>query len=96
MTFGKKWLFLLHNSLHSRLFEVATSGFSRERLVDDILKSPGDLNSILNLPSANKMLGIVNARGRKLGRSATSGLGKVGEVFGVKSDDAAKADTSRG
>ena len=72
------------------------SGLSRERLVDDILKSPGDLNSILNLSSANQMLGIANVRGRKLGRLATSGLGKVGEVFGAKSDDAAEAHTSRG
>jgi hypothetical protein len=68
----------------------------RERLVNDILKSLGDLNSILNLPSANKTLGITDVRGRKLGKSATSGLGKVGEVFRVKSDDGAIADTSRG
>ena len=93
--FCKKWLFLLYSSLHSRLFEVVTSGLSRARLVDDILKSPSDLNSICNLPSVNKMLSIANLRGRKLSRSATSGLGKVGEVFRVKSNDAAIADTSR-
>jgi hypothetical protein len=69
---------------------------SRERLVNDTLKNLGDLNCILNLPSANKTLGIADVGGRKLGRSATRGLEKVGKVFRAKSGDATIANTSRG
>ena len=94
MTFGEKWSFLLDYNLHAMLSEIAASCLRGEGLVGDVLKSLGDLGSILNLSRANKMLGIANIRGRKLGRSATSRLGKVWKVFVAKSDNAAIADTS--
>jgi len=94
MTFCKKRSFFLDNSLHSRLFKVTTSGLGRERLVDDIMKDSGNLDSILNLPRADKTLGITDISGRKLHRSTTSGLWKVREVFGAKSSDGAIAHTS--
>ena len=77
------------------LSEIATSCLRGEGLVGDVLKRFGDLDSILNLSRANKMLGIADIRGGKLGRSATSGLGKVREVFRTKFANAGVADTSR-
>jgi hypothetical protein len=70
------------------------SSLSRERLVNDVLTSLSDLDSILNLSSANKILGIANVKERKLCRSATSRLRKVWKVFRAKSDNATIADTS--
>jgi hypothetical protein len=95
MTFGEKWSFLLDYSLYAMLSEIAASCLRGERLVGDVLKRFGDLNSILDLSRANKTLGIADIRGGKLGRSATSRLGKVREVFRMKSANAAVADTSR-
>ena len=76
------------------LFEVAMSCLGGEGLVGDVLKGFGNLNSIVNLPRANKTLGIVNVRGGKLERTTTRGLGKVWEVLRMKPADAAKADTN--
>ena len=76
------------------LFEVVMSCLEGEGLVGDVLKGFGDLNSIVNLPRANKMLGIANVRGGKLERMTTRGLEKVWEVLRTKPADAAKADTN--
>jgi hypothetical protein len=95
MTFGEKWPLLDDYGLHPIGFELIASSLNRDRLVNDILKCLGDLDSILNLPSTSMILGIANIRERKLSRSATSRLGKVQNMFRVKSDNINIADTSR-
>jgi hypothetical protein len=58
------------------LFEVTVNGLGRERLVDYVFESLGDLDSILNLTSTDKALAIVNIGERKLRRPTTRGLGR--------------------
>jgi hypothetical protein len=77
------------------LSEVSTSCLRGERLVGEVLKRLGDLDSIINLARADKTLCIANIGGGELGRSTSNRLGKVREVFGAKSGDGAIVDTSR-
>ena len=53
---SEKWSFFLDYSLHAMLFKVAMGCLGGEGLVCDALKSLGDLNSIINLSRADKML----------------------------------------
>jgi hypothetical protein len=87
--------FLLDYRLHSMLFEVTTSGLGRERLVDYVFESLGDLDSILNLTSTDQALAIENIGERKLRRPTTRGLGKIGMMFSAKSGYGTSVDTSR-
>jgi hypothetical protein len=65
-------------------------------LVDDILESFGDLNSILSLPGSDKMDGMSCVGRGKLGRTTTQGLLKGGTMLGAKSGDSAGMDSSGG
>ena len=86
---------LLDYRLHAMLFEVTMSGLGRERLVDYVFESLGDLDSILNLTSTDQALAIANIGERKLRRPITRDLRKVEMMLSVKSGYGTGVDTSR-
>jgi hypothetical protein len=66
-----------------------------DRLVGDIPKSFGHINSSVSLPRADETLCIVNIGGGKLGGTTTNGLREMTTMLGVKSRDCANAMASR-
>ena len=74
------WPFLLHHRLHALFLLVVLNGLGRERLVGEVLKRFGHLDSIISLSNANKSNGMTNIGVRKLGRTTTRGFGEVGAM----------------
>jgi hypothetical protein len=70
----KERAFGLDYCLHPSFFEMKVNCAGREGLVDNIAESIGDLDSIFCLMSGDKMDGMADIRGGKLGWMATSGL----------------------
>ena len=67
VVFGrKKGMFELDYSFHTRLFQVSANSMGRERLICDIDKWFGNLDSIFSLSRGNKMLSMSNIGRRKL------------------------------
>jgi hypothetical protein len=63
-------------------------------LVDDVMKCSGKLDCIFSLLGTDKMGGMVQIGGRKLGRMTTRGFYKVGTMTGTNVGDGTSADTS--
>ncbi|KAF8553387.1 hypothetical protein OG21DRAFT_1250651 [Imleria badia] len=74
-------VFGLDHSLHTRFLQVKTNCVGRERLVDDIGKLFGHLNSIFSSSRGDEMLGMSNVGMRKLGRMTFNSLGKKNNVW---------------
>jgi hypothetical protein len=72
MSLSKKQPFLLYYSFYPSLLQLSSNGLGRERLVDNVSKCSGDLNSSFNLSRGNKINSILNVRGRKLGWTSSS------------------------
>ena len=62
----KKGTFGLDYSFHTRLFQVSANSTGRERLICDIDKCFGSLDSIFSLSRDNKILSMSNVGRRKL------------------------------
>ncbi|KIJ10139.1 hypothetical protein PAXINDRAFT_86532 [Paxillus involutus ATCC 200175] len=60
MTLGEKRAFFLHYSLHSRFFEVMAYCLKGDRMILDVLKCFGHLDSIFNLPSTDRLNDMVH------------------------------------
>jgi hypothetical protein len=63
----KERVFGLDYCLHPSFFEVKADCARRKRLVDNIAEGFGHLNSIFCLVGGDKMDGMVDIRGGKLG-----------------------------
>ena len=87
-------VFGLDHSLHTRLFQVLADSIGRERLVDDIGKGFGHLDSSFSPAGRDEMLSMVNVGRRKLGGATSNSLWKYRTFFGVKSGYGSMADTS--
>ncbi len=61
------------------------NSLGRERLVDDVFKGSGDLDSIFSLPGGDEVDGMTSVGWRELGRASTQGLLKGGTMLGTKS-----------
>jgi hypothetical protein len=61
----EKGAFLLHHSLHARLFQVLVDCVWGDRLIDDIEQSFGNLNCIFCLVRSDDMESMMNISGRK-------------------------------
>ena len=75
MMLGKTGAFFLHHSLHASLLQVMTDGLWGDRLVIDILKGSGNLDSIFSLSGSDKSNGIMYISRDNEGRATTRGLG---------------------
>ncbi|KIK76670.1 hypothetical protein PAXRUDRAFT_169153, partial [Paxillus rubicundulus Ve08.2h10] len=60
MTLGKKRAFFLHHSLHSRFLKVTVYCLRGYRVVLDVLKCFGHLDSIFSLPSTDESNGMAH------------------------------------
>ena len=65
MSGREKDTFGLDHSLHASFFEVRTNDAGRERLIDDIGKGFGDLDSIFCPLSGDEMDGMADTGGGK-------------------------------
>jgi hypothetical protein len=75
---------------------VPANSFGRERLVDDVLESFGDLDSIFSLPGGDQVDSMSGVGRGKLWRTTTQRLLKRGTILGAKSGDGASMDPSGG
>ena len=72
------------------------NSFGRERLVDDVLESFGDLDSIFSLPGGDQVDSMSGVGRGKLWRMTTQRLLKRGMMLGAKPGDGASMDPSGG
>jgi hypothetical protein len=68
---------------------------SRQRLVDNVLECPGDLDSIFSLPGGDEVDGMSGVGRGELGRMSTQGLLKGRTVLRAKFRDGTGVETSR-
>ena len=88
------WPFLLRHSLHPNFLQAISNCLCRDRLVDNITESFGDLDCIFSSPWANKANSMTNVGPWKLCWMTSWGLLKTGTMFGAKSEDSSIGNTS--
>ena len=86
--------FGLDQHLHTSFFQVLADSIGRERLVDDIGKGSGHLDSNFSPASRDEMLSMADVGRRKLGGVTSNSLWKCRTFFGVESGYGSMADTS--
>ena len=92
---GQYGLLLLHHSLHTSLLQCPPDCLITDRCMDDVPQGFLDLDSIVCLFSGEKVDGMVNIGGGKLGMVATNGLGDGRAVFLIDSRDGGKVPAHR-
>jgi len=68
---------------------------SRQRLVDDVLECPGDLDSIFSLPGGDEVDGMSGVGRGELRRMSTQRLLKGRMMLRAKFRDGTSVETSR-
>jgi hypothetical protein len=77
MFLREEGLFLLHHSLQASCLKAIVNSLGGERLVGDIGKDFGDIDSGISLSRADKTLGMTNVGRRELSRTTATRLGEV-------------------